>query len=61
MNKLVYDPQGLVPELDFTKENTTVFGGATPRIFNPSVMFAQVKKGKIKALDGTFVNPWEAS
>jgi ABC-type branched-subunit amino acid transport system substrate-binding protein len=60
MNKLVYDPQGMAPKLDFTKENTTVFGGAVPRIFNPTVMYAQVKNGKIRALDGKFANPWVA-
>jgi hypothetical protein len=31
-----------------------------PRIFNPSVMYARVKGGKIKTVDGTFVNPWVA-
>jgi branched-chain amino acid transport system substrate-binding protein len=60
MNQLVYDPQGMAPELDFTKENTEVFAGQVPRIFNPSVMYARVKGGKIKTVDGTFVNPWVA-
>jgi branched-chain amino acid transport system substrate-binding protein len=60
MNKLVFDPQGMAPELDFTKENTTVFGGAVPRIFNSSVMYARVKDGKIRSLDGKFANPWVA-
>jgi hypothetical protein len=60
MNQLVYDPQGMAPELDFTKENTEIFAGQVPRIFNPSVMYARVKGGKIKTVDGTFVNPWVA-
>jgi ABC-type branched-subunit amino acid transport system substrate-binding protein len=60
MNQLQYDPQGMAPKLDFTKQNTTVFGGAVPRAFNTSVMYAQVKNGKIVAIKRQFVDPFTA-
>jgi branched-chain amino acid transport system substrate-binding protein len=61
MQKLNYDPQGMAPQLDYTTPNTTVFGGAVPRAFNTSVMYAKVKKGgKIVALSPEFVNPFVA-
>lgn len=60
MNQLQYDPQGLAPKLDYTKLNTTVFGGAVPRAFNTSVMYAQVKNGKIVSIKREFVDPFVA-
>ena len=60
MNKLVYDPQGFAPILDFTKPSTAL-GGQVPRLVNTKVMYAQVKNGKIQALDGgKFIDPFVA-
>jgi branched-chain amino acid transport system substrate-binding protein len=59
MNKLSFDPEGLAPPLDFSKENTTVLGGAVPRLFNTSVMYGVVKKGVVQPLTGEFINPFE--
>jgi hypothetical protein len=60
MNKLVYDPQGFAPVLDFTKPGTAL-GGALPRLVNTKVMYARVVKGKIKALNGgAFIDPFAA-
>jgi ABC-type branched-subunit amino acid transport system substrate-binding protein len=60
MNALVYDPEGMAPLLDFTKPNTTVFGGAVPRAFNTSVMYGQVKDGEFVALTSKFADPYVA-
>ena len=58
MNKLVYDPQGFAPVLDFTKPGTAL-GGALPRLVNTKVMYARVKNGQIKALNGgKFIDPF---
>jgi ABC-type branched-subunit amino acid transport system substrate-binding protein len=60
MNKLVYDPQGFAPVLDFTKPGTAL-GGSLPRLVNTKVMYARVKNGKIKALNGgKFIDPFAA-
>jgi len=59
MNKLQFDSKGLAPPFDFSKENTTILGGAVPRLFNTSVMYGVVKDGKVQPLDGTFINPFE--
>jgi ABC-type branched-subunit amino acid transport system substrate-binding protein len=60
MNKLVYDPQGFAPVLDFTKPGTAL-GGSLPRLVNTKVMYARVKNGKIKALNGgRFIDPFAA-
>jgi branched-chain amino acid transport system substrate-binding protein len=59
MNKLQFDSEGLAPPFDFSKENTTILGGAVPRLFNTSVMYGVVKDGKVQPLDGTFINPFE--
>jgi branched-chain amino acid transport system substrate-binding protein len=47
------ETDGLTPPLDFTKEFTG-FGGALPRIFNTTVVYAQVRDGKITELPGGF-------
>jgi branched-chain amino acid transport system substrate-binding protein len=59
MGKLQFDPEGMAPPIDFSKPNTTILGGAVPRLFNASVMYGVVKDGKVEPLDGKFVNPFE--
>ena len=61
LNKLVYDPQGFAPTLDYTKPGTAL-GGAVPRLVNTSVMYARVDdKGNLKALNGgKFVSPFQS-
>jgi branched-chain amino acid transport system substrate-binding protein len=59
MNTLQFDSEGMAPPFDFSKKNTTILGGAVPRLFNTSVMYGVVKDGKVQPLDGAFVNPFE--
>jgi ABC-type branched-subunit amino acid transport system substrate-binding protein len=59
MNKLQFDSEGMTPPLDFSKINKTVFGGALPRLFNTTVMYGVIKDGKVHALTGKFVDPFE--
>jgi branched-chain amino acid transport system substrate-binding protein len=58
MNTLKYDPEGMAPPFDFSKLNTTVFGGAVARAFNTTVMYGQLRKGKIVSLSSNFVDPF---
>jgi hypothetical protein len=60
MNALVYDGQGMTPDLDFTTPNTSVLGGAVPRAFNTSVMYGQVQDGEFVPLTSEFANPFVA-
>ena len=60
MGTLQFDSEGMTPPLDFSKTNKTIFGGALPRLFNTSVMYGVIKDGKVHALTGKFVDPFEA-
>jgi ABC-type branched-subunit amino acid transport system substrate-binding protein len=53
------DTHGLTPNIDFTEPGTE-FGGAVPRLVNPTVVYARWEDGELTALTGKFVNPFDA-
>lgn len=56
-----FDTGGLTPIIDFTAAGPLELDGtALPRFVNPTVMYGKVTGAKVKAVDGTFVNPFEA-
>ena len=56
-----FDTGGLTPVIDFTRrDRSRSTAQALPRFVNPTVMYGRVADGTVTAVDGTFVDPFDA-
>lgn len=52
-----FDSGGFTPVIDFTTPGT-LLGGAMPRFVNATVVYGQVRDGRVVSIDGEFVDPF---